>query len=108
MAVLESATRRGPEFERNAAAYAELITVLRERHGTVVEGGGERLRRRHIERKKIPVRDRIDHLVDPLTPFLELSPLAAWGLHANEVPAAGIVTGIGVISGVRCMIVAND
>ena len=55
-----------------------------------------------------PVRERIDLLVDPLSPFLELSPLAAWGLYDNEVPAAGIVTGIGVIAGTPCMIIAND
>ncbi len=64
--------------------------------------------RRHRERGKIPVRERIEMLLDPLSPFLELSPLAAWGIYNNEVPAAGIVTGIGVIEGVACMIIAND
>ncbi len=74
----------------------------------MAEGGGERLRRRHMARGKIPVRQRIDHLVDPLSPFLELSPLAAWGLYGGEVPVAGIVTGIGVICDTPCMIIAND
>jgi 3-methylcrotonyl-CoA carboxylase beta subunit len=98
----------GGGFDDNAAGYARLIDELRERHRHVLAGGGERLRRRHIERGKIPVRDRINHLVDPLSPFLELSPLAAWGLYGNEVPSAGIVTGIGIVAGLPCMIIAND
>ena len=108
MAVLESSARHGSEFEQNLTAYAELVNLLRQRHGKVNEGGGERLRLRHIERKKIPVRERVDHLIDPLSPFLELSPLAAWGLYGNEVPAAGVVTGVGMVAGVPCMIIAND
>jgi len=108
MPVLESSARHRPEFEQNATAYAELVNLLRRRHGKVIEGGGERLRLRHIERKKIPVRERVDYLIDPLSPFLELSPLAAWGLYANEVPAAGVVTGVGMVAGVPCMIIAND
>jgi 3-methylcrotonyl-CoA carboxylase beta subunit len=81
---------------------------LRNRHRQILQGGGEKLRLRHIERGKIPVRQRIDTLVDPLSPFLELSPLAAWELYNNEVPSAGIITGIGVVSGLPCMIIAND
>ncbi|MBR1087630.1 methylcrotonoyl-CoA carboxylase [Bradyrhizobium manausense] len=82
--------------------------MLRDRHGRVLAGGGEKLRARHIERGKIPVRERIDHLVDPLSPFLELSALAAWDQYGNEVPSAGIVTGIGIVTGLPCMIIAND
>nr|WP_298216130.1 carboxyl transferase domain-containing protein [Acidocella sp.] len=108
MPVLETRIRGGEQFERNAAAYAALLEELRARHRHAAAGGGEKLRRRHIERGKIPVRDRIDHLVDPLSPFLEFSPLGAWGLYDNEVPCAGIVTGIGVISGQACVIIAND
>ena len=63
---------------------------------------------RHRDRGKIPVRERIDLLIDPFSPFLELSPLAAWGLYDNAVPGAGLVTGIGTIRGVICMIIAND
>ncbi|MFO1413688.1 MAG: carboxyl transferase domain-containing protein [Burkholderiales bacterium] len=95
-------------FRRNATAYAALLEELRERMRWAVAGGGEKLRARHLERSKIPVRDRIDLLLDPGSPFLELSPLACWGLYGNEVPAAGVVTGIGRVSGVNCMIIAND
>ena len=63
---------------------------------------------RHFKRNKLLVRDRIDLLIDPLTPFLELSPLAGWGLYNNGLPSAGIVTGIGTVRGVTCMIIAND
>lgn len=108
MPVLETAVRRGPEFEQKKAAYDSLIEDLRAKHRHILLGGGEKLRARHRDRKKIPVRERIDLLVDPLTPFLELSPLAAWGLYGNEVPAAGIITGIGIVSGVPCAIIAND
>jgi acetyl-CoA carboxylase carboxyltransferase component len=71
-------------------------------------GGGDKLVARHHQRGKLLVRDRIDLLADPLTPFLELSPLAGWGLYDNEVPAAGIVTGIAMVQGTPCMIIAND
>src|ERR1700733_5311418 len=108
MPVLESRVRSGPEFERNRSGYRDLVETLRERHRRVLGGGGEKLRGRHIQRGKIPVRQRIDHLVDPLSPFLELSPLAAWGLYGNEVPAAGVVTGIGMVAGLPSMIIAND
>ena len=108
MPVIESSVQRGPAFEENASLYADLLATLRERHRQVAEGGGERLRRRHEERGKVPVRRRIDSLVDPFSPFMELSPLAAWGLYGSEVPAAGIVTGIGMVSGVPGMIIAND
>ena len=108
MPVLESRVRGGSDCDGNATAYAAVIDELRDRHRRVIAGGGEKLRVRHTDRGKIPVRDRIDHLVDPLSPFLELSPLAAWGLYGNEVPCAEIVTGIGVIAGQLCMIIAND
>ena len=108
MPALETKIRPGESFARNRAAMAPLLDTLRERHGRVLEGGGERMRQRHVERGKIPVRERIDHLVDPFSPFLELSPLAAWDLYGNEVPAAGIVTGIGVVAGIPTMIIAND
>jgi len=108
MPILTSKVRDGALSDRNRAAYAGLVATLRERHRQVLAGGGEKLRRRHIERGKVPVRERIDHLVDPLSPFLELSPLAAFELYGNEVPCAGIVTGIGVVSGLPCMIIAND
>src|SRR5688572_15197991 len=87
---------------------AELSAELRERLAAAREGGGERARERHRERGKLPVRERIDHLLDPGAPFLELSPLAAYELYDDPVPAAGVVTGIGRVEGVECMVVAND
>jgi 3-methylcrotonyl-CoA carboxylase beta subunit len=106
--IIENTIRGGSEFDRKAADFSVLLEMLRHRHGRVLAGGGEKLRARHIERGKIPVRERIDHLVDPLSPFLELSALAAWEQYGNEVPSAGIITGIGVVTGLPCMIIAND
>jgi 3-methylcrotonyl-CoA carboxylase beta subunit len=87
---------------------AELSAELRERLATVRQGGGEAARERHIQRGKLLPRDRVDRLLDPGSPFLELSPLAAYELYDDPVPAAGIVTGIGRVSGTESMIVAND
>ncbi|MEZ5665189.1 MAG: carboxyl transferase domain-containing protein [Burkholderiaceae bacterium] len=99
---------RSPGFLERAEAYAALIGQLRERMAWAVSGGGEKLRQRHLDRGKIPVRERIELLLDPGSPFLELSALAGWGLYGNEVPSAGIVTGVGRVSGVHCMVIAND
>src|SRR4029453_5689729 len=71
-------------------------------------GGGERYLQRHREQGKLPVRDRIGRLLDSGSPLLELSPLAAWDLYDNEAPGAGLVTGIGRVSGREVLIVAND
>jgi 3-methylcrotonyl-CoA carboxylase beta subunit len=90
------------------AAWPDLVSELHERIALVREGGGEAARARHASRGKLLARERIDRLLDPGSPFLELSPLAAWDLYDDDVPAAGIVTGIGRIEGRRCMIVAND
>ena len=95
-------------FAANREHYDGLLKTLRERIGHSILGGHERLRTRHHQRGKILVRDRVDLLVDPGTPFLELSPLAAWGQYGNEVPGAGIVTGIGIVSGTLCVVIAND
>ena len=109
MAILTSnVDPRSEAFRANAAVYDGLLSTLRERYDWALAGGGEKMMQRHRERGKIPARDRIDLLVDPLSPFLELSPLAAWGLYDNKVPAAGLVTGIGTIRGTICMIIAND
>jgi len=89
-------------------SLAELTAELRERLALVRKGGDERARRRHLQRNKLVVRDRVDRLLDPGASFLELSPLAAWELYGEPVPAAGIVTGIGKIAGRCCMVVAND
>jgi 3-methylcrotonyl-CoA carboxylase beta subunit len=96
-------TRRAP-----APGLAELAAELRERLAEVRRGGDEKARARHVERGKMLVRDRVDRLLDPGSPFLELSPLAASDLYDDVVPAAGIVTGIGRVEGIECMVVAND
>ncbi len=97
-----------PEFQAHAEHNRALAAELHRRLEQVRQGGGEQARRRHRERGKLWVRDRIQRLVDPGSPFLELSPLAAWEMYDNQAPAAGIVTGIGVIHGRECVIVAND
>ena len=100
-----------PETRANHEAMAALVADLRARHAAVAgrgAGGDERSITRHRERGKLPVRERIDRLLDPGAPFLELSPLAATGLYDDDAPSAGIVTGIGRIEGTTCVIVAND
>lgn len=97
-----------PIYQANAEAYRAVLADLDRKLEWALAGGGPKMIERHHKRNKLLVRDRIDLLVDPLTPFLELSPLAAWGLYDNGLPAAGIVTGIGTIRGVTCMIIAND
>lgn len=106
--IISRVDRHAPNFKANADHYDGLLGKLRTRHTHVLAGGGARLIQRHHERNKMLARERIDLLLDPLSPFLELSPLAAWGLYNNEVPSAGIVTGIGVIAGTACMLIAND
>jgi acetyl-CoA carboxylase carboxyltransferase component len=97
-----------PEFRENRRHHEALAQDLRRRLEAVRAGGPEDARRRHTERSKLLARDRIDALIDPDTPFLELSPLAADGVYNGEAPSAGIVTGIGVIHGRETVIVAND
>jgi acetyl-CoA carboxylase carboxyltransferase component len=97
-----------PDFEANAEAYEGLLGELRDRVEEAQRGGGKKAQERHKERGKMPVRDRIDSLLDPGTAFLELSPLAAFGMYDGEVPAAGIITGIGRVERREVMIVAND
>src|SRR5213595_1096437 len=86
----------------------ELVAELRERTVQVARGGGEKALEKHRSRGKLTARERIDRLLDPDTAFLELSALAAWEMYDGQAPAAGIVTGIGVIEGRECVLVAND
>src|SRR5262249_50250384 len=97
-----------PEFVENRRHYEALVADLRTRLGTAQLGGPEDQRQRHHARGKLLARERIDALIDPETPFLELSPRAANGMFNNEAPGAGIVTGIGVVHGRETVIVAND
>src|SRR3989440_6965852 len=87
---------------------AELVTELRERTAHVARGGGEKAVERHRSRGKLPARERVDRLVDPGSAFLELSALAAWDVYEGQAPSAGIITGIGVIEGRECVLIAND
>ncbi len=99
---------QGGEFERNRRQYAPLAAELRDKLALARLGGPERARARHVARGKLLPRDRVDALLDPGSPFLELSPLAADGLYGGDAPAAGIITGIGRVAGRECVIVAND
>jgi 3-methylcrotonyl-CoA carboxylase beta subunit len=96
------------EFRANTADHEALVADLREQLERVRLGGGEKARKRHTDRGKLLPRERVDTLVDPGSPFLELSPLAANGMYNDEAPAAGIITGVGRVSGRECVIVAND
>jgi 3-methylcrotonyl-CoA carboxylase beta subunit len=109
MAHIESAVdRRSAEFQANAVAMRAQIKVLREKLAVAAEGGGAEARERHRSRGKLLARDRIGLLLDPGSPFLEIAPLAAHGLYGGDAHAAGLVAGIGRVSGRECMIVAND
>ncbi|GAA1748404.1 MULTISPECIES: carboxyl transferase domain-containing protein [Streptomonospora] len=110
--VLSSAVdTEGAEFAANAAANRALAAQLRERLAATALGGPEKTRIRHTERGKLLPRERVDRLLDPGSPFLELAPLAGWGLYGadgHDAPAAGIITGIGRVCGREAVIVAND
>jgi len=109
MPVIETAVDpRSPAFRANAAAMAALVADLRRVAAGVQAGGGEQARARHLSRGKLLPRDRVDALLDPLSPFLEVGQLAAHGMYGGEVPSAGIITGVGRVAGRECMVVAND
>jgi len=100
--------RGGAQFTERTAALRALVEGLRRRLAEAAEGGGAQARARHVARGKLLPRERIDLLLDPGTPFLELSPLAAHGMYNGEAPGAGIITGIGRIAGRECVVVCND
>lgn len=110
ISVLQSTVDKNSSgFRENAAALGELTQKIAELHEKTSQGGPQKARDKHIQRGKMLVRDRVTALIDPGTSFLELSALAAHGVYDGEdVPAAGMVTGIGTVEGVMCMIVAND
>jgi 3-methylcrotonyl-CoA carboxylase beta subunit len=109
MSVIRSKLRTAdPEFDRAAQAMRERVAELESRLALARQGGEAAARERHLSRGKLLPRDRVAALLDADTPLLELSPLAAWQVYDEPVPAAGLITGIGSISGRRCMIVAND
>ena len=95
-------------FKANAQAMADLVAELREKTLVAAKGGSERAREKHLKRGKLLSRDRVQRLLDPGSPFLELSALAANGMYEGDVHGAGMITGIGRVSGRECMIVCND
>ena len=109
MAILHTQINtRSPEFAANSAAMREQVNNLRALLGRISEGGGVAAQQRHSARGKLLARERINALLDPGSAFLELSALAAFEVYGEDVPAAGVVAGIGRVEGVECMIVAND
>src|SRR5437870_5855249 len=109
MAVLATHVDRDAEtFRARRERLETLVAELRERTALVARGGGVKAVERHRSRGKLTARERIDLVVDPGTAFLELSALAAWDVYDGQAPSAGIVTGIGVVEGRQCVVVAND
>lgn len=109
MPIIESKLNpRSDEFRANAAALEALVADLREKIDRLALGGGQAARDKHLSRGKLLPRDRIAQLLDPGTPFLELSQLAAYGMYNDDAPGAGLITGIGRIAGRECVIVCND
>ena len=109
MPVLDTALDpRSPEFQANSDAMAALVADLRRTVDAIRQGGGEAARQRHLARGKLLPRDRVRALIDPASPFLEIGQLAAHGMYGGEVPSAGLIAGVGRVSGRECVIVAND
>jgi acetyl-CoA carboxylase carboxyltransferase component len=108
VAVLSTRIERSGDFERRRERMRGLVDELRERSAQVAAGGGEKAVARHRGRGKLLARERMNRLCDPGTAFLELNALAAWDAYDGQAPSAGVVTGIGVIEGRECVIVAND
>ncbi|MBB5398206.1 carboxyl transferase domain-containing protein [Paraburkholderia youngii] len=109
MPIIESKLNpRSDDFRANAAALEALVADLRAKIEQLAQGGGQAARDKHTSRGKLLPRDRIAYLLDPGTPFLELSQLAAYGMYNDDAPGAGVITGIGRIAGQECMIVCND
>ncbi len=109
MPVIESKLNtRSPEFAANAAAMQALVEDLRAHCERIAQGGGEEARNKHVARGKLLPRERVNQLLDPGTPFLEFSQLAAFGMYGDAAPAAGVIAGIGRVKGQECVIVCND
>ncbi|RMZ80538.1 hypothetical protein DV737_g2955, partial [Chaetothyriales sp. CBS 132003] len=107
-ALLRSLRRSSAEFAQNAADMGALLAKYAQLHDQISRGGPPKARDKHLARGKMLARDRVTALVDPGSAFLELSPLAAHDVYGEDVPAAGIITGVGTVEGVTCVVVAND
>jgi 3-methylcrotonyl-CoA carboxylase beta subunit len=99
---------RAEDFKAGAERMRGLVEDLNRRLAQIAQGGGEAARARHLARGKLLPRDRVEMLLDPDTPFLEIAPLAALDMYDNDAPGAGLIAGIGRVSGVECVIVCND
>src|SRR6187455_2690819 len=109
MPLLESKVdRKSAEFAANESAMRALVAELKARQARSALGGGDAARAKHVARGKLLPRDRVEMLLDPGAPFLELSPLAAFGMYGDDSPGAGIITGIGRVAGRECLVVCND
>ncbi len=107
-ALTSAVSTRSAEFRTNAAQMQALVADLRGLVAQIKPGGDETARQRHLARGKLLPRDRVRKLLDPGTPFLELSQLAAHGVYGEDVPAAGIITGVGRVAGIECVVICND
>ena len=108
MILKSSLNKNSPDYSKNTEAMKSLVDDLREKVSKIIVGGKKKAREKHTGRNKLLPRERIRQLLDVGSPFLELSQFAAYGMYKNEVPAAGIITGIGRVAGQECMIIAND
>src|SRR5262245_793346 len=109
MSVIESRLNpRSEDFKANAQAMQRLVDHLNAKLADIAQGGGEGPRAKHLARGKLLPRDRVEMLLDPGTPFLEIAPLAALDMYDNDAPCAGVIAGIGRVAGVDCVIVCND
>ena len=99
---------RSDDFKNNQSAMQLLVDDLKQKAQQIALGGGLKAREKHLARGKLLPRERVDHLIDAGTAFLEIGQLAAYQVYADDIPAAGVIAGIGQINGVTCMIVAND
>lgn len=99
---------RSEDFQAGSRAMRLLVGDLNARLAQIAQGGGEAARARHLARGKLLPRDRVEMLLDPDTPFLEIAPLAALGMYDDDAPGAGLIAGIGRVAGVECVIVCND
>ena len=109
LAILSSSIdKNAAEFRANAEHMRALTAELQARRAEAALGGSEKARERHVSRGKLLPRERVMNLIDPGSPFLELSPLAANGMYDDAIHGAGLITGIGRIEGRECMVVCND
>lgn len=109
MSVLKSdLNTRSDAFRTNAAQMTALVEDLKEKVATIKQGGGEKARDKHLSRGKLLPRERVRKLLDPGSPFLEFSQMAAWDMYSGDIHSAGIITGIGRVEGRECVVICND